>query len=78
MTETPYLSAFIVCPYKIRREGKKSNLILKYVTMIDPVTKQFEMMHYNDQKAMTIENLVETTWLTRYPWSIEITYDQGS
>ena len=23
-------------------------------------------------------NLVETTWLTRYPWSAEIVYDQGS
>ena len=24
-----------------------------------------------------IVNLVETTWLVRYPWSVEITYDQG-
>ena len=26
---------------------------------------------------MTISNLVETTWLVRYPWPVEITYDQG-
>ena len=26
---------------------------------------------------MTITNLVETTWLARYPWPVEITYDRG-
>ena len=26
---------------------------------------------------MMIANLVETTWLVRYPWPVEITYDQG-
>ena len=26
---------------------------------------------------MTIVNLVETTWLVRYPWPVEITYDRG-
>ena len=26
---------------------------------------------------MTIVNLVETTWMVRYPWPVEITYDQG-
>ena len=26
---------------------------------------------------MTIVNLVETMWLIRYTWPIEITYDQG-
>ena len=27
---------------------------------------------------MTIANLVETTWLSRYPWPSEITYGRGS
>ena len=27
---------------------------------------------------MKIENLVETMWLTIYPWPTEITYSQGS
>ena len=26
---------------------------------------------------MKIVNLVETMWLVRYPWPVEITYDQG-
>ena len=45
--------------------------------MIDPVTGWFEVTQYNDKKGMMIANLVETTWLVRYPWTVEITYDQG-
>ena len=35
------------------------------------------MKQYIDKNAMTIANLVETTWLVRYPWPVEITYDRG-
>ena len=45
--------------------------------MIDPVTGWFEVTQYRDKKAMTIANLVETTWIVRYPWPVEITYDRG-
>ena len=45
--------------------------------MIYPVTGWFEVTQYNDMKAMMIANLVETTWLVRYPWPVEITYNQG-
>ena len=45
--------------------------------MIEPVTGWFEVKKYSDKEAMTIVNLVETTWLVRYPWPVEITYDQG-
>ena len=45
--------------------------------MIDPVTVWFEVVQYYDKRAITIANLVETTWLSRYPIPIEITYDQG-
>ena len=61
---------------KIRRKGRDS-LILKYVTMIDPVTRWFEVIQYNNKKTMTIANLVETTWLVQYPWLVDIKYDQG-
>ena len=46
--------------------------------MIDPVTGWFEFVRYNDKIEITIVNLVETTWLSRYPRPIEITYDQGN
>ena len=63
-------------PLKIRRKGREP-LILKAITMIDPVTGWFEISQYNGKKAMTIENLVETMWLAQYPRPVEITYDQG-
>ena len=62
---------------KIRRKGKEP-LILKAATMIDPVTRWFEVTQYRNKKAMMIENLVETTWLVRYPRPVDITYDRGA
>ena len=55
----------------------KENLHLKPVTMINPVTKWFEISQYEDKRAIIIANLFKTTWLSRYPRPIEITYDQG-
>ena len=46
--------------------------------MIDSVTGWFEVVQYDNKGAITIANLVETTWLSRYPIPIEITYYQGS
>ena len=45
--------------------------------MIDPVTGWFEVTQYNDKRAMAIANLVETTWIYRYPRPMNITQDQG-
>ena len=45
--------------------------------MINPITRWFEVVRYDDKRAINIANLVETTWLYGYPRPIEITYDQG-
>ena len=45
--------------------------------MIDPLTGWFEIAQYNDKRAISIANLVETMWMSRYPIPIEITYVQG-
>ena len=45
--------------------------------MIDPVTGWFEVVRYEDKRLINTANLVETTWLSRYPRPIEVTYDQG-
>ena len=37
----------------------------------------FEITQHKNKCAMTIVTLVETTWLTRYPYPTEIAYDQG-
>ena len=48
-------------PYKIRREGQDDPLILKYLTMIDPVTAWVEIVQYSDKQESTIANLVDQT-----------------
>ena len=45
--------------------------------MIYLVTGWFEIAKYEDKRAISIVNLVKTTWLSRYPRPIEIMYDQG-
>ena len=34
-------------------------------------------MQYNNKRAISIADLVKTTWLTGYPRPMEIMYDQG-
>ena len=60
------------------KKGTEINLYLKSVTMIDSLTGRFKIMQYNEKSAMSIANLFETTWLTRYTRPMEIMYDQGS
>ena len=46
--------------------------------MIDPATSWFEVVQYDDKKSMTVANIVENTWLTRYPRPDICTMDRGS
>ena len=57
--------------------GKKENLNLNAINTIYPITGLFKIMKYDDKWLISIVNLVETTWLARYPCPTEITYDQG-
>ena len=67
----------LIGPYSIKRKGKPK-LTLWCVTMIDPATGWFEMREIPNKEAITIANLVEQTWLTRYPWPEQIQFDRGS
>ena len=67
----------LIGPYKIRRKGKK-DLICRCVTMIDPATGWFEIQQYDDKKSITVANIVEQEWFSRYPWPTQITFDRGS
>ena len=64
----------LIVPYRICRKGKEL-LILKVVNKIDPVTGWFKVTKYNENKVTKAVNLVDTTWLSRYHWPSEITYD---
>ena len=66
----------LIGPYDIKIRGKKHQLWC--VTMIDPATSWFEMKEIKEKTAITIANVVEQVWLTRYPWPTEIVYDRGT
>ena len=46
--------------------------------LIDPVRGWFEITQYNDKISISIANFIETTWMSRYPRPMEITYGKGS
>jgi len=67
----------LIGPYKIRRKGQP-DLVCRCVTMIDPATGWFELHQYDDKRSITVANIVEQEWFSRYPWPTQITYDRGS
>ena len=71
------MCVYLIGLHKIHGKVKKADLLLKYVTMIDPVMSWFKIIQYKDKKVMTIVTLIKTTWMTRYPWPMEIMFEQG-
>ena len=68
----------LIGPYKIRRKGKKKDLVCRCVTMIDPATGWFEIHQYDDKRSITVANIAEQEWFARYPWPTQVTFDRGS
>ena len=54
----------IISPYKIRREGKDP-IILTALPMIDPGTRWFEIIRYNNKQSDIITNLLYQNWLCK-------------
>ena len=75
--EIPRFFLDLIGPYLIRMKCEKENLHVRDVTMINTVTGWFKIAHHDNKRAISIADLVETTWLSRYPGPIEITHDQG-
>jgi len=46
--------------------------------MIDPATGWFEIQQYNYRKSITVANIIEQEWFSRYPWPTQVTFDRGS
>ena len=46
--------------------------------MIDPATSWFEIHQYDDIRSITVANITEQEWFSRYPWLTQITYKRGS
>jgi hypothetical protein len=75
---TPWdkLCVDLIGPYKITRRKGEKELICKCV--IDPATGWFEIRQYDDKQSITVANIVEQGWFSRYPWPTQITFDRGS
>jgi hypothetical protein len=71
-----HLCVDTIGPYRIRRKGKKE-LVFQAVTFMDPATGWFELKQTKTKQADEVANLVEQTWLSRYPWPEFITFDNG-
>ena len=46
--------------------------------MIDPATGLCEIHQYNDKRSITVANIIEQEWLSRYPCPSQITQYRGS
>ena len=67
----------MIGPYQIKRKGK-SSLELWAVTMIDPATNWFEIAAVKTKRADIVANVIEQTWLCRYPWPQTVITDRGT
>jgi hypothetical protein len=61
-----HLCVDTIRPYRIRRKGTK-DLVFQAVTFMDPATCWFELKQTKTKQADEVANLVEQTWLSRYP-----------
>jgi transposase InsO family protein len=66
----------LIGPYIIGSKGNESKL--HCLTMIDPVTGWFEIAEIRDKSSYTVMDVLEQTWLTRYPKPTEIISDRGT
>jgi hypothetical protein len=55
----------LIGPYTVCT--KKGTQSLHAMTMFDPATSWFEVVEIPNKRAITCANLVENTWLCRYP-----------
>ena len=66
----------LIGPYVIGSKGQESTL--HCLTMIDPVTGWFEIAEIRDKSSLEVMDVLERTWLTRYPKPVEILMDRGT
>jgi len=46
--------------------------------MIDPASGWLEIHQYDDKKSITVANIAEQEWFSRYPWPTQVTFDRGN
>ena len=51
--------------------------VLHCLTMIDPTTGWFKIAEVPDTRADNISNILQQSWLVRYPWPTKVICDRG-
>ncbi len=79
---TDLIGPYTICyPAKKDKNGniikESTEITLHCLTMIDPCTGWFEIAEIENAKADEVANVLQETWLTRYPWPAEIIMDRG-
>ncbi len=64
-------------PFGDKKKEPEKYTTLHCLTMIDPATGWFEIVDIPNKRADYIANILEFTWLSRYPWPTEIRMDRG-
>ena len=67
----------LIGPYVVKEHGKQK-WILHCLTMIDPSTGWFEIAEIPNKRADVVANILEQTWLSRYPWPRHVIHDRGT
>jgi transposase InsO family protein len=67
----------LIGPYTIGAKCKSDELTLHCLTMIDPATGWFEIAEIPAKTADVVMDILERTWLVRYPRPTEIIMDRG-
>ena len=63
----------LIVPYNIIREGHDQPLIQKVLTMIEPGTRWFEIVKYNNKQSAKISNIVKNMVIEiALPYSINV------
>ena len=67
----------LIVTHKIRSKWNVSS-IFKTTTMIYSILGWFEIIKYDQNKSIIINNFVKLMWIARYLHILDITHDQGS
>ena len=69
----------LIGPYTFGKKTEKvdDTVTLHCLTMIDPATGWFEIAKIQNKRADEVANVLEHTWLTRYPWPTEVRMGRG-
>lgn len=68
----------MIGPYRIKMQNKDLELRALTITMIDPATGWFEVKDLKSATASKCMSAFDDTWLSRYPQSEFIGFDNGN